>query len=569
MNRNVSKPPSPVSSLQRDVEDKAAIVDVQMLRLQNPVDDDRIISSDTIDFEEGAFNSVRSYTDSCRNSSSSSGRVGSVDNLERVDSIPLYEKRTVPRQRSATLASNSVEVGLSMNRPLRNRVSSAGRADRGSSDAFRLKKSPLSFSGKETDSSSGIEESNIADRPRKMGPVFKYGNRSLKDESWRKEHRSVEHKPKLTDSVTKRQKHTPADSKSGNKNGNSRPISMSLAKRKSVVSNRFDTDTLALLGSLNLINLNDPEKSEYEDEIPAKSYFSPNGQSNIDDVISDGDYDSRMSYLSVGSLEYHDKTQHSGDESDDMHRGGTPLSTAEKNIHSNFGIMDVIYEENAPYMDHIREKSPYYFSTNNSPVNPKVKLNEIKSKKQMKALVQKHYPSAENSPTPASTSTSTSTSTRDICGLLERDGLLEFCTVDADLCLFMKSKEEMIVEDENKTSKKSIYDIHESENNEAENKKKNLLASYTTFITPKKSHSLPALNFSIEHIHDFCFPSGIRVDFLDPDYAELITSSSGRNLFYFILIQSEFFEVLFFALFNFSLHFRTHYTIHTFFFDRN
>jgi hypothetical protein len=542
MNRNVPKPLSPVSSLQRDVEDKAAIIDVQMLRLQKPLDDDRIISSDTIDFEEGALNSVRSYTDSCRNSSSSSGRVGSVDNFERVDSIPLYEKRTVPsRQRSATLASNSGEVGLSMNRPLRNRVSSAGRADRASSDVFRLKKSPLNVSGKETDSSSGIEESNIADRPRKMGPVFKYGNRSLKDESWRKEHRSAEHKPKLTDSVTKRQKHTSADSKSGNKNGNSRPISMSLAKRKSVVSNRFDTDTLALLGSLNLINLNDPEKSEYEDEIPAKSYYSPNGQSNMDDVISDSDYDNRMSYLSVGSLEYHDKAQHSGDESEDIHRGGTLISTAEKNIHSNFGIMDVIYEENAPYMGHIREKSPYYFSTNNSPVNPKVKLIELKPKKQMRASIQKHYPSAENSPTPASTSTSTST--RDISGLLEGDGLLEFCTVDADLCLFLKSKEEIIVEDENKLSKKSIYDIKESEINEAENKKKNLLASYSTFITPKKSHSLPAQNFSIEHIHDFCFPSGIRVDFLDSDYAELITKSSGRKLFlfYFILCYSTLF----------------------------
>ena len=537
MNRNVPKPLSPVSSLQRDVEDKAAIIDVQMLRLQKPLDDDRIISSDTIEFEEGTLNSVRSYTDSCRNSSSSSGRVGSVDNLERVDSIPLYEKRTVPsRQRSSTLASNSGEVGLSMNRPLRNRVSSAGRADRAPSDAFRLKKSPLSVSGKETDSSSGIEESNIADRPRKMGPVFKYGNRSLKDESWRKDHRSVEHKPKLTDSVTKRQKHTSADSKSGNKNGNSRPISMSLAKRKSVVSNRFDTDTLALLGSLNLINLNDPEKSEYEDEIPAKSYFSPNGQSNMDDVLFDSDYDNRMSYLSEGSLEYHDrdKTQHSGDESDDLHRGGTPISTAEKNTHSNFGIMDVIYEEIAPYQDHIREKSPYYFSTNNSPVNPKVKLIELKPRKQMRASIQKHYPSAENSPTPASASTST----RDISGLLEGDGLLEFCTVDADLCLFLKNKEEIMVEDESKVSKKSIYDIHESENNEVENKKKNLLASYSTFITPKKSHSLPAQNFSIEHIHDFCFPSGIRVDFLDPDYAELITKSSGRKFFILFLFHS-------------------------------
>ena len=536
MSRNAPKTISPLRSLPRVVKDTAATgekVNVQMLRLDNPQEVNRIISNDSVDYEEDNINSVHSYSDSCRNSSSSCGRGESTDNLEVVDRIPSYEKKVTSRQRSSTVAYNNGEVGINMNRPLRNRVSSAGRADRSSGEAFRMKKSPPSTSAKETDSNSGVEE-NLTDRPRKGGPVFKYGNRSLKDESWRKDHRSTEHKPKLTDSVTKRQKHT-----SVSKNGNSRPISMSLAKRKSVVSNRFDTDTLALLGSLNLINLNDPEKTEYEeDDIPAKSYFSPNGASNIDDLVSnnennDNDYDydvngsnnNRMSYLNMNSCEYYDKA-HSSDELNEINRNGIISNSAEKGIHSNFSTMDVIYEENAPFMDHIREKSPYYFSTNNSPVNPKIKLIELKPKKNMKTSTQKLSPPNDLSPA--------RTLSRDICGLLDGDGILEFCTVDADLFSLLKNKEIIeIIENTDKISKKSIYDIDDSDNCEIDDKKEKLLASYSSFITPKKSHSLPCFNFSIEHIHDFCFPSGIRIDYFDPIYADLITSSSGK-ISYFI-----------------------------------
>jgi hypothetical protein len=140
-----------------------------------------------------------------------------------------------------------------------------------------------------------------------------------------------------------------------------------------------------------------------------------------------------------------------------------------------------------------------------------VKLNEIKARKLIRKLSQRKISTA--SPIGAS----------QVQGLLDGKGLLEFCTVDADLSsLLQDESKEKEIQIENKR-KKSVYDIDDFD----EKNKNSFTASYSSSIPPIKSHCAPSQNFSIEHIHDFCFPSGVSVHFYPQAKADRLTNTSG------------------------------------------
>lgn len=353
------------------------------------------------------------------------------------------------------------------------------------------------------------------------------GSRSQKDDTGRKERRT----PQKTDSVTKRSKHPSLIfSKSSANQASIRPISMSLARRKSIVSKRFDTDTLALLESLNLINTNDTETIISDDEGKHSTTF--NGKKICeDDVDDDGDDDTVTTPITTDNVSVEGDHEGTFDEFDDVNSGNlhsANMSLSHLGLLPRLGSMDIIYEEKMPYSAENHENSPYYFSTNNSPThNPRVKLKELKARKQMKKAFNK---------APPETNSLFSNEMKNMRGLMAGDGILEFCTVDADLFVFLKDLKSDAKNDSGKDSKKSAYDIDDNDD-DAQCKSrdmKKLIASYSSHITPKKTHCLPSMNFSIEHIHDFCFPSGVPVQFMTKQRADQITDSAGENIFFIL-----------------------------------
>ena len=110
---------------------------------------------------------------------------------------------------------------------------------------------------------------------------------------------------------------------------------------------------------------------------------------------------------------------------------------------------------------------------------------------------------------------------RKLSGLMD-GGMLEFCTVDLDLLNMLHDK---TLKNSEKNLKKSIYDI-DNDNSSSIAFDPTLLSSY---FPPKKSFHTPIENFSIEHIHDFCFPSGVYVDFVSEEEANDLTNTSGEK----------------------------------------
>lgn len=441
----------------------------------------------------------------------SSSSVGSIENNQPSPQPPHVKHLST--NSSSTLRADSIELNLEESSELlKKKLGNASGSEKSFREASLHKRSPRNALGNSTDSS--VADEKIGKKFSKYSPSYRHGVLSQKDELGRKESRSVDLKQKLTGTVTKRQKIISMTmAKAGSNHGTARPISMSLTRRKSVVSKRFDTDTLDLLESLNLINKNDSERQDTFEDDPTQLYFSPNGQSNCDDggYIDEAEDNA---FTVVRTKSEVTENANSYDDHEDVRR--KEPATFEKTINAPpaFNTMDVIYEENTPRpeKDKFFENSPYYFSTNASPVNPKVKLNEIKARKLIRKLSQRKI------------STSSPRGANQIRGLLDGKGLLEFCTVDADLSsLLLDDSVEKALQTEKKT-KKSVYDIDDFDD---EKSKRSFTASYSSCIPPTKSHCAPSQNFSIEHIHDFCFPSGVPLHFHPQDKADRLTNTTG------------------------------------------
>jgi hypothetical protein len=114
-------------------------------------------------------------------------------------------------------------------------------------------------------------------------------------------------------------------------------------------------------------------------------------------------------------------------------------------------------------------------------------------------------------------------------GLSIEGGILEFCTVNADLSLILNDSNKLKKE----TKKASIYDIVDDDNGHIDK------LDVSSYISPRKGNCLPSEHpFSIEHIANFCFPSGVPIDFVSKETADYATSNSGRNLFFHVCFLS-------------------------------
>lgn len=448
--------------------------------------------------------SIGTVTTACSSS------IGSLDNSQPSSQPPHVIH--VSTHSSSTLRADSVDLNLEESSELlKKKLGNASGSEKSFREASLYKRSPRNALGNSTDSS--VADEKIGKKFSKYSPSYRHGVLSQKDELGRKESRSADLKQKLTGTVTKRQKIISMTmAKAGSNHGAARPISMSLARRKSVVSKRFDTDTLDLLESLNLINKNDSERQDTFEDDPTQLYFSPHGETNCDDIAYNDDAEEDMPNMVRVKSEV-PENENSFDDFDDVRRKDASGYEKPLNPISAFNTMDVIYEENTPRPEKEKhfENSPYYFSTNASPANPKVKLNEIKARKLIRKLSQRKI------------STASPIGANQVQGLLDGKGLLEFCTVDADLSSLLQDESiEKEIQTENKR-KKSVYDIDDFD----EKNKNSFTASYSSSIPPIKSHCAPSQNFSIEHIHDFCFPSGVPVHFYPQAKADRLTNTSG------------------------------------------
>ena len=390
------------------------------------------------------------------------------------------------------------------------------------------------------------------------------------------------------DLVTKRQKHSSmAVSKSGNnndmnRNGNRvfRPISMSLSKRAGAASKRFDLGTLQLLETLNLINTS--TGTDNSENIP-KSLFSPgytildsNGGTNFDDNVPDlercndgnnvneEDNNNCISSFHGGDYDENDTDSSNGSGNkieNDNHRSSIDRERRkekEKEIErgrmreKEISIMNIdhIYQESPQLLDVIQEDSPYYYSTHNTPERVDWKIGDVKGRKSSTLA-----PAGKISPTAPSRPSPNSRVNGLITGLLE-GGILEFCTVDMNILSLLSRNNTNNADsysiDSNSTCKSEIGNTNDGlrlvsnkPSNNSNNNTNNITAGsdgnvssidddskenivdISTFITPKKSCCIPVGNFSIEHIHDFCFPSGVPIDFVSPKQAKILTDSSG------------------------------------------
>ena len=267
-------------------------------------------------------------------------------------------------------------------------------------------------------------------------------------------------------------------------------------------------------------------------------------------------------------------------------------------------IMNIghIYQDSPQLLDVIHEDSPYYYSAHNTPERINWKAGDVKGRKSSAILpVNKISPTAPISPNPNTRMNGVMT------GLLE-GGILEFCTVDMNILSLLSrdyinkhndAKANCNSLDSNSDDRSmddglrlpsnkpppSVYDIDSptcSNNNSNINSYNNNNNSYSSvggidddskenimdisaFITPKKSCCIPSSNFSIEHIHDFCFPSGVPVDFVSLKQAKILTDSSGTvfliffiGIFFLPSSSSMFFSInsdlhhLFIILINFK-----------------
>ena len=374
-----------------------------------------------------------------------------------------------------------------------------------------------------------------------------------------------------------------------NRNGSRifRPISMSLSKRAGAASKRFDLGTLQLLETLNLINTS--TGTDNSENIP-KSLFSPgytildrNGGTNFDDNVSDlercndsNNVNEEDNNNCIGSFHGGDYDENDTDSSNgngneienDNHRSSIDREKRkekEKEIErgrmreKEISIMNIdhIYQESPQLLDVIQEDSPYYYSAHNTPEKIDWKVGDVKGRKSSTlAPAGKISPTAPIRPSPNSRVNGL------ITGLLE-GGILEFCTVDMNILSLLSrsniNNTDSCSIDSNSTCKSAKGNTHDglrlisnqpSNNSNNNNDTNNITAGsdgngsdgnvssidddskenivdISAFITPKKSCCIPVGNFSIEHIHDFCFPSGVPVDFVSPKQAKILTDSSG------------------------------------------
>lgn len=298
-----------------------------------------------------------------------------------------------------------------------------------------------------------------------------------------------------------------------------RPISMS--QSRSIASKRLDIGTFSLLESLNLIQSTDSNDiNEKKDNTIC--YILP--ASNTENVVNNGgniNHDN-IKNLNDGKCDTTDKDCKIKDNDDKVfcitnQYSNDDGSTSSCDVASPFLVLDSIYPKAAEIIENIEEDSPFKLS----------KEEQYDKSPPRNAVFQEKLPGI-NPPI--------KDEVLKLKGLSREGGILEFCTVNADLSLLLN--ENNIHKKE--TKKKSVYDIIDDDNDHVNRLK------ISSYISPKKSNCLPSEQiFSIDHVHDFCFPSGVPIDFVSKDTANYFTNSSGRIQFFnihlfFIMIFSTF-----------------------------
>lgn len=372
----------------------------------------------------------------------------------------------------------------------------------------------------------------------------------------------------------KKQRHSSmAISKSGNNNsagknvnGNNtfRPISLSLSRRTNSASRKFDQGTLQLLESLNLINTGTNTDSG---ENVSKSLFSPgytildrSGGTNFDDNISDVErYTERRNVEREDDNEYVDNFCGRDHDEDDVYNADEMINDSHRSVcnrekdkekekererervrekETNVMNIDCIYQDTTPQLlDVIHENSPYYYSANNTPEKANRKGSETKGRR-----TPSFTPSVSLSTLPvvdvsSAINVNSSCEMKVMTGLMD-GGVLEFCTVDMNLLALLSSKGAVdfscYSDGGNMSSNSSYRSMDERNTNTSGSRTSGTDASseesvmdISSYASPEKSCCIPSQSFSIEHIHDFCFPSGVPIDFVSVKEAKNLTDSSG------------------------------------------
>jgi hypothetical protein len=282
-------------------------------------------------------------------------------------------------------------------------------------------------------------------------------------------------------------------SKSNQKDGKFRPISMSQSKRRSISSKRLNVGTLSLLGSLNLIQNNDSDQKadKNDDELlsPIKSQRLKDMNSTVTDKIHETKENSDTLF----------------DNTNQKANDDGPISPYNM-VPSPLLVLESIYINAAQAADNFDERSSL--------------LRQDKCHRICEESILEEDHSEVSSPRERSSLKIIKDEPPKLKGLSIEGGILEFCTVTADLSLILNDNNKL----EKETKKTSIYDIIDDDNNIDK-------LEVSSYISPIKGNCLPSEHpFSIEHIANFCFPSGVPIDFVSEETANDATSNSGTPL---------------------------------------
>ena len=378
---------------------------------------------------------------------------------------------------------------------------------------------------------------------------------------------------KSRDLLQKKEKHSSMSiQKSGHNSVNSyRPVSMSLSRRRSVTSASLDVGTLALLESLNLLSTNNAgsnidSTNSYDHSathtppysIPDKNNGTNGGTYFDDNVIDNQKYKDDNDNDNEEDNDILDELRDSYDENDIGYPNGKL---------NDLIPIDSVYRDIPQPLEVIHEDSPYYFSTNNSPEKIRVKLDELKERRTRRSVLPSQVSSQVSEQVLNNNNNLDLSVGKNIVTVpgLMAGGVLEFCTVDADiLSLMLDEVTYANINNKNcsgsgggsgnndsgrdqddddvkvvEVRKKSIYDIIDDDSFSPLSPPVTLPSSY---IPPNKSYCMPSDNFTIEHIHDFCFPSGVSVDFVSEQKATILTESSGKITTQISKFLQSFFE---------------------------
>jgi hypothetical protein len=290
--------------------------------------------------------------------------------------------------------------------------------------------------------------------------------------------------------------------KSNQSDGNFRPISMSQSKRRSISSKRLDVGTLSLLESLNISHIPNVTTIEHvvnkDDNCNEMSVNSIRKNPILKDISSA--IDDQLHETKENNDITFDNTNQKANED-----GSIP---SYETIPSPLVALESIYANALQSTDDIDERSLFKLSK-------QAKLHRFSCG---------HIILEDDHSEVSSPRSITDDESLKLKGLSIEGGILEFCTINADLSQIL---------DENKhkkeSKKASIYDIVDDDNDSRDK------LEVSSYISPIKNNCLPSEQpFSIEHIANFCFPSGVPIDFVSKETANYATSNSGMILYTYL-----------------------------------